>query len=1032
MRWKFGRRTKPDARLPKKRVRIVLALILLILPLITSVVTPLLASTASADASCPTSQADIKNGQYSWWDRNTIHGLIGGTLYIFRGIESGGATYYDVQNSNCYGRISFDNGHNPYIEPAPNVGLAPSGRYSQVPQSINVNMDYTDPNSSSPGAHLSTDPDTLPRISISNPQTNSKNNFSTFFYVSDNGRQILPVSGDDSHDYTQSSVNANWFLRDSEDGDNCQDVILVDKANGTYKSYEMDPNGSGPAPPASIKAPDGCKLVGDPSDPTNGYVQMDINQFLGNADALKGDPNPGGPDGAGGGGGGSTQPLTCDAQFTSSLTWIICPVIDDLLVPAIEKTDALITQQMVIPTQNIFCSDTTNPDCNAYYSAWANFRNLALGLLAAVGMVVIVAQAIGMEILDAYTIRRTLPRLLVAAIGITLSWPLMNFAVTLSNNLGFGIRDLIIAPFHTLGDSINVSGIFGSGAGDLIGGFVTILVGGTIAAIAGMGILLSYLATAGLAVLVAVLVLVLRQIVVIMLVILSPVALLAYVLPNTQRTFRLWWDTFLRALLMFPMIAALIAAGRVFSAISLSPGNSGDLFNQIIGFVAYFAPYFMIPLTFRFSGGLMSGVGNFVNQRAQPFLERGRKYRGEKFSGNWKKARAGQRWNEDFARFKNPITGKQSGIGHLANRMAVNVSDQDEMLPYRLGKPRDFINPLTGKKWSGTPGFRRGAADLQDQLDNRSITESQKLLQEINQNGGMHYEAWRGIAGQVMDYKGRDAQGRLISDRLAEAGFVDSKTGEVKPPSSIGDFRKMGEILQESDNDKERLGGADIMEHAGTLASAKRHPEMEYADTQVAASIALSAAGRAEPEQLANIANSVQGRLGAGVAQRTIKASQGAASRTERPDLRDGHGIIFNGNTHKYESSYSEDNYKSDTAVGSVLSVKGSSWSAAKAEGVIAAAPTIIHIARGGTGDETEAQTMRETIRDGLRNPYNDAGQRKAWREVAETAQLDIDDLMKGGMGGDMSMGELPWDQMQLPTPEPEAPPPGEAQPPAA
>lgn len=719
--------------------------------------------------------------------------------------------------------------------------------------------------------------------------------------------------------------------------------------------------------------------------------------------------------GAAGGGAGSTvddTELGCDAS-SNPLSWIICPLINDLLVPAISATDNIITQQMVIPAQDIFCSNQDK--CNDYYAAWSSFRDIALGLLAIAGLTTVIAQAIGMEILDAYTIRKILPRILMAAIGITLSWTLMNFAVTLSNNLGFGVRDLIVSPFHNLNSSIDLS-FSGSSIVNLLGGFTALLIGGTLVAIGGLGIILSYVATAGLAVLIAIMVLVLRQIAVIMLMILSPVAFIAYVLPNTQRVFRLWWESFSKALLMFPLIAGFIAAGRVFAAISLSGngGNATSLFNEITGFVAYFAPYFMIPMTFRLSGSMMGGLGNFVHQRGQPLAERLGKYRGEKYAANWKRARAGERWDKNFARFTNPITGNQTGIGHLANRMAVNVSDQDEYAPYRLGKRREFTNPLTGNKmqWKGMPGFRRGANDLQDQLDNRAITESQKALQEIDQNGGMHYEGWRGVSGQIMDFKGKDGNGVAISQRLADAGFVNKKTGQVVAPSSIRDFQKMGDILSESSEDKERLGGNDILQHAGTLASVKHRTDMEYADTQVMAAIAQSAAGRAEPEALANIGNSVQKRLGRGVAQRTMKAAQKAASRTERPDLRDGHGIIYKGG--KYQSSYSKENYKGSTAIGSILSVKGSAWSGAKAEAVEAAAPTITHIARGGTGDAADAQAVKDMIRDGIRNPYNDAGQRKAWRNIA--GEAGFADLVEAP-----PMGRQEWDQMQLQTePEPE------------
>jgi hypothetical protein len=716
----------------------------------------------------------------------------------------------------------------------------------------------------------------------------------------------------------------------------------------------------------------------------------------------------------GGGGSGSSSDdgeLSCEYS-ANALSWIICPAVN-LMTDAIEETDSVITNELNIPQQDIFCTDQDT--CNDYYGAWSSFRDISLGLVVIAGLITVVSQAIGMEILDAYTVRKMLPRILVAAIGITLSWTLMSFAVTLANNLGYGVRDLILAPFHDVLGNSTIS--FSTSAAAILGGLTGFILG-VGALVASIGILLSYIATAGLAVIIAITVLVLRQLVIIMLMILSPVAFIAYVLPNTERVFRLWWESFSKALLMFPLIVAFIAAGRVFAAISLT--NSQSLFSQLTAMIAYFGPYFAIPLTFRMSGGIMSGMGNFINQRGQPLAGRLSKYRGEKAASQLKRARAGKLFDENFGRFKVPekvpwLGGKESGVGELYNRAAVNLTDQDELLPWRLGRPRDKVNPLTGKKWQGMWGMRRGAKDLQDQLDNRAINESTKAMEEV---GDMHYEAWRGVSGQHQDFKGRDASGKLISQRLAEAGFVDSKTGAIRAPSSIGDFEKMGHIMMESDNDKEALGGEDLLQHSGTLASIKHRPDMEYADTQVMAAIAQSAAGRAEPEALANIGNSIQSRLGKGVAQRTMKAAQKAASRTERPDLRDGHGIILNRKTGQYESSYSDKNYRSSTAVGSILSVKGSSWSGAKAEAVEAAERTIVHIAKGGTGDKADVQAVTDMIRDGIRNPYNDAGQKKAWRSIAQKAGLT--DLVDAP-----PMSKQEWEQLNLlnePAPEPEQP----------
>lgn len=310
----------------------------------------------------------------------------------------------------------------------------------------------------------------------------------------------------------------------------------------------------------------------------------------------------------------ASKQIGCEAQLTDPLTWIICPVVN-ALGQVVNFVDNLITNQLNIKTNAIFCDSTGT--CQAYYAAWQSFRDIALGLMTIAGLIIIIAQALGLEILDAYTIRKALPRLLIAAIAITLSWPLMRFAINLSDDLGFGVRHLIYAPFSKLSDTVDLS--FGGGIANQFFGFAA-GVGTTAVAVpafllaGGAVSLLSFVGTAALAVLVAILVLILRQIAIILLMLLAPIAIVAYILPNTQRIYRLWWESFSKALLMFPLIAALIATGRVFSAIAV---NNGQIINQIIGFVAYFAPYFMIPLTFRMAGSAVGGIGNFVQSRAQ-------------------------------------------------------------------------------------------------------------------------------------------------------------------------------------------------------------------------------------------------------------------------------------------------------------------------------------------------------------------------------------------------------------------------------
>jgi hypothetical protein len=389
------------------------------------------------------------------------------------------------------------------------------------------------------------------------------------------------------------------------------------------------------------------------------------------------------------------------------LNWLLCGPIDAAST-IVNKLDNTITSLLVVGTggstttdnpSTIFaygsnqCSRTftltsggTESACDAYYKAWAAFRDLALGLLAIACLLVIIAQALGMDILDAYTIRKTLPRIVAGAIILSLSWSLMKFLVTLSNDLGYGVGTLLSAPFSGLTDTFHAAEI------------LTIL-GEAIAGLAlGFFGLFTFLGTAALAVIVAFLTLVFRQIAIVLLIIFSPIAILAYALPNTQRVYRFWWESLSKMLLMFPLIVAIITVGHIFSALSSQSTNS---VNQIIAVIAYFGPYFAIPATFRFSGGIISSVGGAVNSRFEGARGALRNVRSNQFKHNMADLQSGHRLKGESI----PIYGKFASRFNAATRGAANL-------------PNAGYNPLRMRQRMRTAEAKRSGAAAKDALQN--------------------------------------------------------------------------------------------------------------------------------------------------------------------------------------------------------------------------------------------------------------------------------------------------------------------------
>lgn len=233
--------------------------------------------------------------------------------------------------------------------------------------------------------------------------------------------------------------------------------------------------------------------------------------------------------------------------------------------------------------------------------------------------------------LDAYTIRKAIPRIVIAVIGINLSIYLCVAVVDIINLVGNGLGNLITAPFlngawHDVtlaGNKTNyiagvglILGIVGT-----VGGIAAI--GGGIGAVglafAGgalgfLSILLPFLITVGLIMLSIIFTLVIRQAIIIFCVVISPVAIALFVLPGTEKYFKSWWGLFTKALLVYPIVAALFAMSTVMTTIilgtaDLSPGAIG--FTKILAaIVVAFAPLVMIPFAFKMAGGALSAVMN--------------------------------------------------------------------------------------------------------------------------------------------------------------------------------------------------------------------------------------------------------------------------------------------------------------------------------------------------------------------------------------------------------------------------------------
>lgn len=283
-------------------------------------------------------------------------------------------------------------------------------------------------------------------------------------------------------------------------------------------------------------------------------------------------------------------------KVEGTLGWILTPV----CVAAVKATGEL---SKYISDALEIAPITQDGTAGTVYTAWKSFRDIANAFIVLIFLIAIFYQVLPIEV-DAYTVKKVLPRLIVAAIAIQASFFLCQMAIDISNVLGGGIE--------TIFQSINTgSAGGGSAVGVLNTGITLIVAGGILWAFIGPVFFL--LISAVLAILTMLISLQAREVIIILLVLLSPVAILASVLPNTEDYFKKWWENFIKLLLMYPMIQVLLSGSVLISEV-LNVEGLGQIQQIMVSFIPIIA-LFMVPAMFKQSGSLMATVGGAINKK---------------------------------------------------------------------------------------------------------------------------------------------------------------------------------------------------------------------------------------------------------------------------------------------------------------------------------------------------------------------------------------------------------------------------------
>ena len=309
----------------------------------------------------------------------------------------------------------------------------------------------------------------------------------------------------------------------------------------------------------------------------------------------------------------------------SALGWILCPVLS-FVQSAVESFYSNIEENWLPVEANMLRTQSSNVGETAVYEGWKIFRNFANIIFAILLVIVVLSQVSGFG-LSNYGIKKMLPTLIIMAVLVNLSFFICQVVVDAVNVIGGSIDGVIgwissqiqSSSSWSYSTSIKsaISGLFavaGIGAGmwgiDFVaqsgnmGGFLLMLL------VAGFGLIISIFFFF---VLLAV-----RKAGIYLLVLISPLAIICYALPNTKNLFDRWKKLFIALLLVYPICQAITAGGRLVSHIMLNQGDESFMMNLIAVIIA-FAPVFFIPSIVRNSMTLLGNLGAKLTQAGNRF-----------------------------------------------------------------------------------------------------------------------------------------------------------------------------------------------------------------------------------------------------------------------------------------------------------------------------------------------------------------------------------------------------------------------------
>ena len=494
---------------------------------------------------------------------------------------------------------------------------------------------------------------------------------------------------------------------------------------------------------------------------------------------------------------------SCDVQ---GIGWIICPV-SNWLADGIDYMYSAL--QEFLKTKPL---ETTNQN-SGIYLAWVIMRNISNVAFIVAFLVIIYSQLTSVGISN-YGVKKMIPRLVIAAVLVNLSFTICAILLDLSNIAGYAFQDAFMGiknTISTVGENTSTSTWTWS---EIIS---TALSNGALAVGAGYAVSLALTtellpmlvpaaALAGLTLLFILLIMAARQALIIILIIISPLAFVCYLLPGTEKWFKKWRDLFLTMLVFFPAFAVVFGGAQLAGIIIIqnASGPNGAIMH-VLGMLVQIIPLAITPLIMKFSGGVLGKFAGFVNDKNKGLYDR---------TKNWSKDR------------RETIKNKK-----LANPNMARFN------PNRLRRWADHNSRLRKKNLETSQknaenSFRDTARYKKSDLDARQASRRADLLSAQDDNryteatlGHTPTDTYgkydRALRAKFTKYSNwRDAQQAQFMSDIKDLETEIATAGLIKNNAQRQQHSEFAEQLKNSKELQEKAGGNVFKDANGNLIGA--------------------------------------------------------------------------------------------------------------------------------------------------------------------------------------------------------------------